>query len=358
MLGKWVGRIMEVVAISLDQANTMVWAPSISGAFSLASAYRISQEGGNSSWLYSRLWLPGLSLKVSFFMLRLVGFRLPVMDRLHKLGILGPSRCFCCLYPCQESIDHIFCTGVAAKRIWGYFEEVIGGFWDSSTLRHKLVSWWLRPTRNRYLLYLFRLLPSLICWNLWKMRNSFVFDDHLRPVAQVCAAIFGDLRDIFLLKFQGLSTLGHDWPGFYGMVAGLHGVSRTLVVRWSCPDPPVVKAELKALMFGVRLAFASGYSNLHLESDSLVLVQIIQGKARCPWRLQGDLQDLLKVSGFVRKVSHCFREANKLADRLANVGADSGQTLTYHSLSDLPSLVRGDVSLDQLGVPSLRRVRA
>ncbi|XP_071902587.1 uncharacterized protein [Coffea arabica] len=119
-----------------------------------------------------------------------------------------------------------------------------------------------------------------------------------------------------------------------------------------------LQAELKALTFGDRLAIASGYSNLHLESDSFTLVQIIQGKARCPWRSQGDLQDLLQVSRFVRRVSHCFREANRPADRLASVGADSGQTITYHSLRDLPSLVRGDVSLDQLGVPSLRRVRA
>ena len=35
--GRWVGRIMGVVPPSLDQADTMVWAPSISDAFSLAS---------------------------------------------------------------------------------------------------------------------------------------------------------------------------------------------------------------------------------------------------------------------------------------------------------------------------------
>ena len=44
-----------------------------------------------------------------------------------------------------------------------------------------------------------------------------------------------------------------------------------------------LQAELKGLIYGVRLAIAHGYSDLHLESDSLVLVQVIQGKARCPW---------------------------------------------------------------------------
>ena len=118
---RWVGRILGVMPPSLDEADTMVWALSTSGAFSLASAYRITREGGNSSWLYSLLWLQGLPIKISFFMLRLIESRLPVMDRLHKLGILGPSHCFCCLHSCQECTDRIFCTGVAAKRIWGYF---------------------------------------------------------------------------------------------------------------------------------------------------------------------------------------------------------------------------------------------
>nr|XP_027083712.1 uncharacterized protein LOC113706014 [Coffea arabica] len=186
----WVGRMLGVMPPSLDQADTMVWAPSTSGVFSLASANRIARENGNSSWLYSLLWLQGQPTKISFFMSRLVGSYLLVMGKLHKLGIFGPSCCGYCLHPFQESSDHIFYTGEAAKRIWGYFEGVIGGFQESSTIRHKLVSWWLKPTRNPYLQYLFRLLLSLICWNLWQMRNSFVFDGHLRPMAHVCAAIF------------------------------------------------------------------------------------------------------------------------------------------------------------------------
>nr|XP_027082465.1 uncharacterized protein LOC113704792 [Coffea arabica] len=346
----WVGRIVGVMPSSLDQTDTMVWAPSTSGVFSLASANRIAREDRNSSWLYSPLWLQGQPTKISFFMLRLVGSHLPVMDRLHKLGIFGPSCCGCCLHPCQESSDHIFCTEEAAKRIWGYFEGVIGGFQESFTIRHKLVSWWLKPTRNPYLQYLFRLLPSLICWNLWKMRNSFVFDAHLRPMARVCEAIFGDLRDIFLLKFKSITISAQDWPGFYGMVVGLHRVSRTLVVQWSCPVHNVVKLNSDGCS-PENLGVSGGRGALVLGR------KIIQGKTRCPWRLRGNLQDLLKVKRFVREVSHCFREANKPADRLANIGADSGKTLTYGSLRDLPRLVRGDFAFDQMGVPSLRRVR-
>ena len=131
------------------------------------------------------------------------------------------------------------------------------------------------------------------------------------------------------------------------------------ILGYSCffGEMTSLQAKLKALIFGVRLAIDHGYSDLQLESDSLVLVQILQGKSRCPWQLQGDLQDLLKVKRFVRKVSYCFREANKPAVHLANIGADSGTILKYDSLRELPRLVRGDFILDQIGVPSLRRVK-
>ena len=52
---------------------------------------------------------------------------------------------------------------------------------------------------------------------------------------------------------------------------------------------------------------------------------------------------------FIREILHCFREANKPADRLSNVGVDSEVTLTYESFSELPRLVRGDITLDRLG---------
>ncbi|CDP12391.1 unnamed protein product [Coffea canephora] len=84
-----------------------------------------------------------------------------------------------------------------------------------------------------------------------------------------------------------------------------------------------VRAELKALLYGVKLALAQGYFTLHLESNALVLVQIVQGRARCPWSLQRDLQELLQARSFFKEVSHCFRDANK-PDRLSNVGVDSG----------------------------------
>ncbi|XP_027172427.1 uncharacterized protein LOC113772083 [Coffea eugenioides] len=396
----WVGQILRVEPPAETHSDRMVWSPSTSGDFSLSSAYQSARGVGNRSCLYSSLWGQELPSNVSFFMLRLLGARLPVMDRLQKLGVVGPSRCFCCSFPCQESLDHIFCTGEVPRQIWESFEVVVGGFGVSSTIRHKVIGWWLKPTRNPFLQFLFRVLPSLICWHLWKMRNKVVFEGQRLPVAIVSDRIFCDLRDLFQIRFKNTVSSCRGWPSFFESVAGLARHYHVQFVRWRCPKQSVVKlnsdgcsrgnpgksggggiirnyegrfllgfscffgeltslqAELEPLLHGIRLAVDRGYSALHIESDSLVLVQIIRGTVRCPWQLQRGLQEVLNAKGLVREISHCFREANRPAYRLANVGVDAGFNSTYVSFSKLPCLVRGDVNLDRVGVPNIRRSRA
>lgn len=134
-----------------------------------------------------------------------------------------------------------------------------------------------------------------------------------------------------------------SWPNFFDMVSRLRRDVEVTVVRWRCPMQGVVKLntdgcsrgnlgrrgggglfrdsegrfrlgfscsfgeltnlhiEMKALLHGVQLELARGYFNLQLESVSLVLVQIIQGKVRCPWSLQrGSYRSCYKLEVFLR----------------------------------------------------------
>ena len=90
---------------------------------------------------------------------------------------------------------------------------------------------------------------------------------------------------------------------------------------------------------------------LHLESDSLMLVRIIQGKVRCPCQLL----ELQQYNRYCEVGSHYYREANKQADRLSNVGVEARCTMIYEDYNALPRLVRGDITLDVFGFPSFRR---
>ena len=134
--------------------------------------------------------------------------QLPVMDVLHKFGVFGPSRCFCCWHSSQETINHIFCTGEFARQVWGFFEVPIGGFGAAFMIRHKVINWWLKSGRTSYIRFLFRILPALICWNLWKTRNKFVFEGRVATVTQVCGRIVNELHESFGAQFRRLVYLG------------------------------------------------------------------------------------------------------------------------------------------------------
>ena len=60
----------------------------------------------------------------------------------------------------------------------------------------------------------------------------------------------------------------------------------------------------------------------------------------------------------VARVSHYYREANRVADILANVGVSHPQQgcVIYDNISVLPRLARGEVRLDKLSMTSVRRI--
>ncbi|XP_027065411.1 uncharacterized protein [Coffea arabica] len=132
-----------------------------------------------------------------------------------------------------------------------------------------------------------------------------------------------------------------------------------VLVAFSCyfGEMTSLQAEVKALLHGVRLGVARGLANFHVESDSLVLIQMLQGRAKWPWVVQRELQELAGYSHLYTEISHCFLEANKPADRLAKLGADFGESVVYDSVLDLPRMARGDVTLDRWASPSFRRGR-
>lgn len=97
-------------------------------------------------------------------------------------GIHGPPRCFFCLSPEQESLDHVFSNGDLASSVWNFFGAECGILPSGVSLRVRLVSWWYTYRANPQVSFVLRLLPCFVCWHLWKTRNLAFFDSKiLRP---------------------------------------------------------------------------------------------------------------------------------------------------------------------------------
>ncbi|XP_071940013.1 uncharacterized protein [Coffea arabica] len=187
-----------------ERPDEVVWVSTTSGSFSLSSAFREVRQARNPSWIFSHIWLPQLPVKVSLFMLRLLMRRLPLDDILGKFGFQLPSKCFCSSMAAAagESIEHIFSTGQLAVEIWGVFGSSCGICLPAVSLRERLVAWWLSPHSDAQRRHVVSILPSFICWHIWKARNKAIFEGVELTRGEICHGI---LRDIFAtveIKFR------------------------------------------------------------------------------------------------------------------------------------------------------------
>jgi len=102
-------------------------------------------------------------------------------------------------------------------------------------------------------------------------------------------------------------------------------------------------AELSSLVKGLQMAVQNQHSCLIFEGDSQVIIQlatrILNGhspwRASPSWRLLGLMEDFkaLISPNLTLIPSHVKREANKVADLLANKGIDTKADLMYWQAS-------------------------
>lgn len=95
--------------------------------------------------------------------------------------------------------------------------------------------------------------------------------------------------------------------------------------------------EAKALLQGAKLCCSYGWDRLIIESDSLLMVQALQGKGQFPSHLTYTIREckfLIKPQ-FV--IQHIFREANMVADFLAGDAQNHRRTCIYDSCGSLLS---------------------
>ncbi|XP_071917289.1 uncharacterized protein [Coffea arabica] len=283
--GELVTQVLEIDPPTDRGNDTMVWALTNSGVFSTASAYSLIRQSNDNSWLFGRIWQQGLPVKVSFFMLRLLQGRLPLMDRLKRFGVCGPSRCLCCQNPQEEDLNHVFCSGEGARLVWRHFESTAGEFSGVHTVRHMVWSCWLRRGTNDRVKFLHNILPSVVCWVLWKARNEGVFEGRKMRIRPTVNRIVQFLHDFLQSRFPGVQLSAPTWEGLL-LELGSH--QRRMVIR------PVY------------------------------------------WR---DLDELMMFKQYFTSITHCYREANAPADHLANFGADSSAGHVFNTFSELPQLV-------------------
>lgn len=115
-------------------------------------------------------------------------------------------------------------------------------------------------------------------------------------------------------------------------------------------------AEATAMRNGIKAVAKAGFTNIHIEGDSRILIQAVKRQIQVPWAIQVLVQD---INYFLERfnnvvVYHIFRQGNSAADWLAKFG------LTIHSTNVWNLVSHGDLGRilfeDNLGRALEKRV--
>jgi len=96
---------------------------------------------------------------------------------------------------------------------------------------------------------------------------------------------------------------------------------------WICSfgESMRVSSSMKAVLRGLRLAKTLEINKLWVQVDSFVLVGLLKDESNsCAEHapILNQCKEIIKQQGWEALISHCFREANKVTDALANIGCN------------------------------------
>ena len=90
-------------------------------------------------------------------------------------------------------------------------------------------------------------------------------------------------------------------------------------------------AEATAALYTMKLAVDLGYSKLWLEGDSFNIINTLNNKNSISWSIEAKVMEIKSLIQHFDKVviSHTYREANGVADWIANYAILTGQKVRW-----------------------------
>ncbi|OIT37319.1 putative ribonuclease h protein [Nicotiana attenuata] len=114
-------------------------------------------------------------------------------------------------------------------------------------------------------------------------------------------------------------------------------------------------AEACALLFGSNWCIQKGHNLIIGETDSLLLQNCVTGTWPSPWRIANNvrqLKTLVHNNGII--IRHCFKEANRVADRMASLSHKTVAVYINTNFETLPRQVKGLLNTDRWNLPTFR----
>jgi hypothetical protein len=191
-----------------QEEDYIVWTRSANGVYSAKSAYNIQFDGGFESVFPSTIWQVWAPSRCKFFIWLLLQNRVWTVDRLLLCEWPNQYSCPLCFHN-LETVDHLMQECPLACQVW-----IDISLWSHSPsfnpLNWKselgLASWFNGLSRNAANVKGLKSLIILVCWTIWRKRNSRVFEGKEKPMFRLVAGIQDEARTWFRAEALRLSS--------------------------------------------------------------------------------------------------------------------------------------------------------
>ncbi|KAK6786499.1 hypothetical protein RDI58_015024 [Solanum bulbocastanum] len=146
-------------------------------------------------------------------------------------------------------------------------------------------------------------------------------------------------------------------PGPSSAAFNIRGHLGDLVIAkgFKIQDTMNLVVEARAIKEGLLFCKDKSIEHVIIESESMAMVQIFEGKWDTPWSVALEVNKINELRGCLSaRVHHSFKEGNTLADYFANLvfHASDLQLNQYH---DIPNKGKAILNMEKIGTPQIRR---
>ncbi|KAL6140699.1 hypothetical protein ACLB2K_058995 [Fragaria x ananassa] len=373
--------IFAIPISQCDLQDKIMWGGTSYGVFSVKSAYRLLCDDYDfQSYPWLKNWSLNIPPKLKIFLWTFVSSKLLTNMQRVKRHLSG-NPCYHHCTDAPETMLHLFRDCPMAMMVWRSFNIPIN-MWNTFTL-----NWdgWIFANLMQDQCHInnmnWNIFFIFCCWFIWKWRCKCIFEERFRYPYNFTDVILNYAAEwtkasakhkmqrveqvealSWIKPVLGVHKLNVDGSRTRAGDIGAGGIIRDSSGCWcggfmvNIGAGEVLQAEAWGLFYGIQLALSMKIPKLEIESDSAVLVNLLQNSDMDVHPLGTivlNCRAMMQHFDFVQ-IKHIHRERNMVADLLAKNSTLNAKGICIFNES--PDLVTNALLDDIVGVTRCRTV--
>ncbi|KAH0729372.1 hypothetical protein KY289_000560 [Solanum tuberosum] len=138
-------------------------------------------------------------------------------------------------------MEHLFLTASIATKLWKHFANFAGIVVEGKSLHHLMKVWWHTQALSK-VMEIYKVIPALITWTLWKKRNSRKHGGDI-SLQNMISQVLQNVQFILKKKFPWIEMRGQNWEEMIRRVGANKSRPYHCIVRWDALHEDVIKCN-------------------------------------------------------------------------------------------------------------------